>query len=87
MIKVSQNVSENAQETNINYLTLSLDSKKSNISEGFTKYTELDFCYDFKFLTQELETFSCLAFLSDGDKILPPQKLNLIPYFKKEMLS
>lgn len=86
-IKVSQNVSENAQETNINYLTLSLDSKKSNISEGFTKYTELDFCYDFKFLTQELETFSCLAFLSDGDKILPPQKLNLIPYFKKEMLS
>lgn len=83
-IMISKNISENAQETSLNYLTLSLDSKKSNISEGITKYTQLDFCYDFKFLTQELETFSCLAFLSDGNKIIPPQKIKLIPYFKKE---
>ena len=33
-----------------------------------------------------LETFTCLAFLSDGQKIIKPKKLSMLPYFLKEEL-
>ena len=39
--------------------------------------------YDTNFFTQKLENFTCLSFLSDGNKILTPQKIKLFPYFKK----
>ena len=32
--------------------------------------------------SKTLETFSAIAFISTGNSILPPQKLNMIPYFK-----
>lgn len=82
--KISRTVSENAQETYFNYFTNSLKSKKSNLSESINTYVQSDFVYDTKFFTQELQTFSCLAFLSDGDKILKPQKLNMIPHFRRD---
>ena len=63
-------------------MTNSLVSKKSNISESISTNIQNDFVYDTKFFTQNLETFSCLAFISTGNDILPPCKLNLIPYFK-----
>ncbi len=81
-IKFSKNISENASETNYNYLTNSLKSKKSNLSESISTHVQTDFTYDTNFFTQNLNTFTCLAFLSDGNKILPPCKINLIPYFK-----
>lgn len=81
-IKVSKNISENASETNYNYLTNSLKSKKSNLSESISTHVQTDFTYDTNFFTQNLTTFTCLAFLSDGNKILPPCKIDLIPYFK-----
>ena len=81
-IKISKNISENASETNYNYLTNSLKSKKSNLSESISTHIQTDFTYDTNFFTQNLTTFTCLAFLSDGNKILPPCKINLIPYFK-----
>ena len=56
-------------------------SKNSNLSESINTYSEYNFVYDTQFFTQELETFSCLSFLSDGNKILPPRKLSMIPYF------
>ncbi len=80
--KISKNISENASETNYNYLTNSLSSKKSNISETISTHIQTDYIYDINFFTQNLETFSCLSFLSNGNKILPPCKVNLIPYFK-----
>ena len=79
--KISKNISENAGETNYNFFTNSLNSKKTSISESITTHIQTDYIYDTNFFTQNLETFSCLAFLSNGSKILPPCKLNLIPYF------
>ncbi len=80
-IKYSKNISENAGETNYNYFTNSLESKKSNISESISTQIHTDFVYDTNFFTQNLKTFSCLAFLSDGTQILPPCKINLFPSF------
>ena len=79
--KTSTSISENAKETRYNFLTNSLDSENSNISESINTYTQFDFIYDTHFFTQELETFTAVTFLSDGDKILKPQKLQLLPYF------
>ena len=81
--KISKNISENASETNYNYFTNSLKSKKSNLSESISTHIQTDFIYDTNFFTQTLTTFTCLAFISDGNKIHPPCKINLIPYFKK----
>jgi len=63
--KISRNISENAQETNFSYITNSLRSKKSNISETISTNIQTDFIYDTKFFTQNLETFTCLAFISN----------------------
>lgn len=78
----SKSISENAKETNYNYFTSSLNSKNSNISESINESVNLDFKYDTNFFTQELETFSCLSFISDGNNILPPEKIRTLPYFK-----
>lgn len=81
--RLSKTISENAKETNYNYFTGKLMSQNSNISESFNDSINFDFIYDSNFFTQNLETFSCLGFLSNGNKILPPQKLKMLPYFKK----
>ena len=79
--KISKGISENAKETTFNYFTNSLNSKNSSISETISTYLHSDFVYDTNFFTQSLENFTCLTFLSDGLKIIPPQKLRLFPYF------
>ena len=81
--KISKTISENAKETRYSYLTNTLNSCNSNISESYNTYSQNDFIFDTNYFSQKLETFSALTFLSDGYKILPPTKLNLIPYFKK----
>ena len=86
-IKISKNISENASETHYNYFTNSLSSKKSNLSETILSQIQTDFIYDTNFFTQYLETFTCLSFLSNGNKIMPPCKLNLIPYFKSSEIK
>ena len=83
--KVSKTISENSSETKFNYITNTLNSYHSNLSESINSYTQNDFIYDTNFFTQELHTFYCLAFLSTGYSILPPQKLRLIPYFQKKI--
>lgn len=80
--KTSITISENAKETKFNHLKNILISKDSSVSESYNKYTQNDFIYDTKFFSQELEVFEALAFLSDGNKIIKPQKISLIPYFK-----
>ena len=79
--KVSKSISENAKSTKFSYLANSLNSYDSSLSETYNTYTQNDFIYDTNFFTINLETFSCLAFLSNGNKILPPQKLKTFPYF------
>ena len=79
---ISKSISENAKETKFSYITNSLNSKNSSITESLNTYTQKDFVYDTNFFTQNLETFSTLAFLSDGNHILSPSKLRMFPYFK-----
>ena len=50
-------------------------------------YTQNDFIYELNFFTQNLETFTALTFLSDGNKILTPRKLNMFPYFEIDGLQ
>ena len=80
-VKISKTISENAKETHFSYFSNSLNSKDSNISESINKYTQYDYIYDSNYFSQKLKTFSCLAFLSNGE-IANPIKLTLTPYFK-----
>ena len=81
-LHTSTSISESANETKFNYITNSFNSKKSNITESFNSYVQKDYVFDTNFFTQELETFSSLAFLSDGKNILKPCKIKMFPYFK-----
>ena len=80
--KISKTISENAKTTNFNIITKKFNSLDSNLSESINSYSQFDFIYDTNFFTQKLETFSALTFISTGNSILPPQKIQLIPYFK-----
>ena len=81
--KISKSISESAKETKFSYITNTLNSDNSNISETFSTYFQNDYIFDSNFFTRSLETFTALTFLSTGNKILEPKKLHLIPYFKK----
>ncbi|MCI8655289.1 MAG: type IV secretion system DNA-binding domain-containing protein [Clostridia bacterium] len=82
--KISQTISESAKTTKFSYITNTLNSQDSNVSESYNKYTQNDFIYDTNYFTQNLETFHCLAFLSNGTKILNPCTLKMFPYFLKK---
>ena len=79
--KISKTLSENARETSYNYLLRRFNSNGSSLSESVNSYYQFDYIYDTNFFTQKLETFSCVAFLSNGNRIMKPQKIFLIPYF------
>ena len=85
--RLLKSISENAKLTNYSYLTHSLNSTDSNISESITSQISYEYKYDTKFFTQELENFSSLAFLSDGHHIYPPQKIIFKPYFKNKKIK
>ena len=78
--KVSFGFSENSNDSHSNFID-AIYSHKTSSSESINKYTQLDYVFDTNTFTRELETFSCITFLSDGQKILPIKKLNLIPYY------
>ena len=82
--KISKSISENANETHFNYLTNSLNSKKSSVSESISTYVQRDFIYDTNFFTQSLETFTCLSFISNGYTIMKPAKIKLLPFFEDQ---
>ena len=58
------------------------DKSNSNISESYNSYFQSEYIYDTNFFTRELETFTALTFLSDGNKIFEPRKFQMLPYFK-----
>ena len=80
--KTSTTYSENAKHSDYNFFTKSFVSIDSNLSESINSYSQFEFIYDYNYFTQNLEIFSCVGFLSDGSKIMKPQKLSMIPYFK-----
>ena len=80
--KFSKTVSESAKETNFSYITNTLNSCNSNISESYNSYFQSEYIYDTNFFTRELETFTALTFLSDGNKIFEPRKFQMLTYFK-----
>lgn len=82
--KISTTISENAKETKLNFITNTLMSRDSNLSESYNKYTQHDYIYDTNYFSQNLETFRSLAFVSNGLKILNPFELQMIPYYQKE---
>ena len=84
--KISKSISESAKETNFSYITNTLNSQNSNISESYSTYVQNDYIYESKFFTQNLETFTALTFLSDGNTIYPPKKLKMFPHFKDDGL-
>lgn len=79
--KYSKSISESSKDPNITSLSSIFSYDKPNFSESLNQYTQSDFIFDTNFFTQKLDTFSCLAFLSNGKSIFPPQKIDLIPYF------
>ena len=79
---ITTSVSENAKETKYSFITNSLNSELSNISESVSTSFQKDFVFDTNFFSQELETFYALTFLSDGKRILKPSKLRMFPYFE-----
>ena len=81
--KMFKSISENAKETSYSYITNTLNSTDSSISESISTQVTYEFVYDTRFFTQELENFCSLCFLSDGNKIITPQKIRLKPYFEK----
>ena len=81
--RLFKSISENAKETNYSYITNTLNSVDSNISESISTQITNDFVYDTNFFTQNLENFCALSFLSDGSKIMKPEKIRLKPYFEK----
>lgn len=81
--RTSKSISESAKQTHFSYITNTLNSENSNISETFSTYLQNDYIFESNFFTQNLETFSALTFLSDGNKIYPPEKLHMFPYFKE----
>ena len=81
--KLFKSISENAKKTDYSYITNTLNSTDSSISESISTQVTYEYVYDTKFFTQELENFCSLSFLSDGNKIIEPQKIRLKPYFEK----
>ena len=78
--KFSTTISENAKETNFSFITNSLISRDSSLSESYNTYTQNDYIFDTNFFSQNLGTFECLAFLSNGFKIQKPEKLTMFPF-------
>ncbi len=81
-IKKNISISENANQTNFNYLLQNMQSKKSNISESISYNVLFDNIFDLKDFSQNLKSFEAICYLSNGTSMLNPQKIKLIPYFE-----
>ena len=80
--KTSTTISENSKENNYNYFSNRFTSLNSNLSESINSYYQNDYVFDYNEFTQKLNTFECIAFLSNGSNIIKPQKIFMQPYFK-----
>ena len=79
--RIGKSLAENAKTSMYNYFTKSFTSIDSGLSESLNKTYQLEDRFDPKFFSQDLEIFEALVFLSDGNKIMHPEKVRLIPEF------
>ena len=77
--KLSRTISENAKETKFSYVLNTFKSNNSSLSESISTQIQHDFIYDINTFSRELHTFQAICFLSTGNEILPPQKVQLLP--------
>ena len=82
--KTSTTYSENSKHSDYNFLTKNFTAIDSNLSESVNSYSQFEYIYDYNFFTQNLETFTCVGFLLNDSKIMKPQKISMIPYFKQK---
>ena len=80
-VKLSRSLSENAKETKYNYILKTFRSENSNISESISTHIEHDFAYDINSFSIDLKTFEAICFISNGNEILKPCKVKLIPHY------
>lgn len=79
--KKSITIGESSKDANYSFLAKEFISDNSSLSESVNRYSNFDYRFDYKFFTQELNTFEALGFISDGNKIKYVNKINMIPYF------
>ena len=78
-VKYIRSISENAKESNYNYLLHSFKSDNSSISESLSTQIYHDFVFDFNSFSRELKTFQAICFISTGSEILHPKIIQLSP--------
>ena len=77
--KYTRTISENAKETNFNYILNTFKSNNSSLSESISTQIQHDFIFDINTFSQELHTFQAICFLSTGTEIMPPKIIQLLP--------
>ena len=82
--KTSTTYSENSKHSDYNFFTKNFTSIDSNLSESVNSYSQFEYIFDYNYFTQNLETFTCVGFLLNDSKIIKPQKISMIPYFKQK---
>ena len=82
--KTSTTYSENSKHSDYNFLTKNFTAIDSNLSESVNSYSQFEYIFDYNYFTQNLETFTCVGFLLNDSKIIKPQKISMIPYFKQK---
>ena len=82
--KTSTTYSENSKHSDYNFFTKKFTAIDSNLSESVNSYSQFEYIYDYNYFTQNLETFTCVGFLLNDSKIMKPQKISMIPYFKQK---
>ena len=79
--KASKSISESSGDVKKSRLLGTLISDKASISESVNISIQKEFIFDEQILTQALDVFTGVCFLSDGAKILEPTVVHMQPYF------
>ena len=82
--KYTRTISENAKETNFNYILNTFKSNNSSLSESISTQIQHDYIFDINTFSQELKTFQAICFLSTGTEIMPPKTIQLLPDFQSK---
>lgn len=86
--KISRTISENAKDSEYNYLLKKFVSTDSNLSESINKSKNLENLFETKDFTQKLKMFEAIIFFinNNGENIVP-EKIKTIPQFKREEIN
>jgi len=79
--KSSKSISESSGDVKKSRILGTLVSDKASISESVNISIQKEFVFEEQVLTQILDVFTGVCFLSDGAKIIEPSIVHLQPYF------